>query len=285
MLPKLFKTLQQLLFVKKYFSWLIILIALSVNTVAQGNLLVTPKRVVFDGSKRSEELNLANIGKDSATYDISFIQLRMKQDGTFENITEPDSAQNFADKYLRYFPRTVTLAPNEAQTVKVQLRRTNEMPAGEYRSHMYFRAVLNDKPLGEKDTKKDSGLSVKLIPIFGISIPVIIRQGESNTSVKLTNLSVIQNDKEPALQITFNRTGNMSVYGDVQVDHVSIQGKITHVGLVKGIAVYAPNDKRNFTIPLNKVSGIDFHSGKLHVIYSDQALQTSRFAEVDINLN
>ena len=77
--------------------------------MAQGNLLVTPKRVVFEGNKRSEELNLANIGKDTATYIISFIQIRMKEDGMFERITQPDPEQNFADKNLRFFPRTVTL--------------------------------------------------------------------------------------------------------------------------------------------------------------------------------
>src|SRR5437868_5880944 len=107
---------------------------------AQGNLLITPKRVVFEGNKRSEELNLANIGKDTATYIISFIQYRMEEDGKFVKITQPDPGQNFADKNLRFFPRTVTLGPNEAQTVKVQLTKANDLAPGEYRSHLYFRA-------------------------------------------------------------------------------------------------------------------------------------------------
>jgi P pilus assembly chaperone PapD len=95
------------------------------NTNAQGNLLVTPKRVVFEGNRRSEELNLAKVGKDSATFVISFIQIKMNDYGTFEQIMQPDSNQRFADKNLRFFPRTVTLAPNEAQTVKVQLTKAN----------------------------------------------------------------------------------------------------------------------------------------------------------------
>ena len=118
---------------------------------AQGNLLIMPKRVVFEGSKRSEDLSLANIGKDTATYVISFVQFRMKDDGSFEKITDPDSAQNFSDKYLRFFPRTVTLAPNESQTVKVQVTKKDELKPGEYRSHLYFRAIPKQPPLGEKD--------------------------------------------------------------------------------------------------------------------------------------
>jgi P pilus assembly chaperone PapD len=253
---------------------------------AQGNLLVTPKRVVFEGSKRSEELNLANIGKDSATYDISFVQLRMKEDGTVETITAPDSGQNFADKYLRFFPRSVTLAPNEAQTVKVQIIRTAEITPGEYRSHLYFRAVPNEKPLGEKEVvKKDSSISVRIVPIFGISLPVIVRAGESNTQVKLSELSLVDKDKSPALKLTFNRKGNMSVYGDVLVDHISPDGKVSHVGVVRGLAVYTPNATRHFNLALNKAQGVNFNSGKLHVVYVADQDKGVKLAEEFINLN
>ena len=68
---------------------------------AQGNLLVTPRRVVFDGSSRVMELNLANTGRDTARYNISFIQYRMTEEGAFEEITEPDPGQFFADNHLR----------------------------------------------------------------------------------------------------------------------------------------------------------------------------------------
>jgi P pilus assembly chaperone PapD len=103
------------------------------NTRAQGNLLITPKRVVFEGNKRSMDLNLANIGDDTATYAISLIEIRMTAEGGFETITEPDEGQMFASPYMRYFPRTVTLGPNEAQTVKIQVVRSAGLNSGEYR--------------------------------------------------------------------------------------------------------------------------------------------------------
>ena len=115
---------------------------------AQGNLLITPRRVVFEGNKRSFDLNLANIGSDTATYSISIVQIRMKEDGGFETITQPDPGQQFADRFIRFFPRSVTLGPNESQVVKVQLTKTNELTPGEYRSHFYFRAVPKMQPLG-----------------------------------------------------------------------------------------------------------------------------------------
>ena len=62
---------------------------------SQGNLLVTPRRVVFDGSRRVMELNLANTGADTSKYNVSLIQYRMNEDGSFTEITEPDPGQLF----------------------------------------------------------------------------------------------------------------------------------------------------------------------------------------------
>lgn len=257
------------------------------NAIAQGNLLVTPRRVVFDETKRSIDLNLANIGKDTATYSISLIQIRMKEDGSFETITKPDTNQIFADQYLRFFPRSVTLAPNEAQVVKVQLLRTNQLAPGEYRSHFYFRAVPKIKPMGEEDIVKDTtAISVRLTPVFGITIPAIIRVGESTAKVTLSGLTVnTTEDTIPTFSLKFNRTGNFSVYGDVEVDYVSPQGKLTRVGMANGIAVYSPNSVRDFKLSLNKVPGVDFKSGKLVVIYSAPSdVKPVRYAEAELVL-
>ena len=236
--------------------------------IAQGNLLLMPRRIVFEGAKRYEEINIANTGTDSARYIVSFMQIRMKEDGGFEEIKQPDSGQRFAEKFLRFFPRSINLAPNEAQVVKIQLTRTGELEPGEYRSHLYFRAISTEKPLGEKEAVKDSGISVKLVAVFGISIPVIIRSGESTTKVEFSDLSMqFPIDKAPVLNMTIHRSGNMSVYGDIFVDFVSNAGKITRVGSVNGIAVYTPTLKRLHHIELGKFPGIDYHSGKLQLTY------------------
>ena len=258
-----------------------------INAAAQGNLMVTPRRVVFDGSKRSIDLNLANIGQDTATYAISLVQIRMKEDGGFETITAPDPGQNFADQNLRFFPRSVTLHPNEAQVVKVQLVRANQLAPGEYRSHFYFRAVPKIKPLGEEETVRDTTtISVRLTPVFGITIPAIIRVGESTTKVTLSDLALdIAEDATPTLRLKLNRTGNFSVYGDLAVDHVSPQGTVTRVGAANGIAVYTPNSARRFQFNLNKVPGVDFRSGKLLVTFSASSdVKPAKLAEAELLL-
>ncbi|MGB8492680.1 MAG: Fn3-like domain-containing protein [Bacteroidales bacterium] len=267
---------------------LIFFMSLFTSAGGQGNLLISPRRVVFEGPKRSMELNLANTGKDTATYAISMIQIRMTENGGFETITEPDPGQRFADRNIRFFPRSVTLGPNEAQTVKVQLIRTNELTPGEYRSHFYFRSIPKAVPLGQAEAPKDTTtISVKLTPIFGITIPAIIRVGESTAKVTLSDLSLdLTADTIPRISMVFNRTGNMSVYGDISVDHISGQGKITRVGIANGVAVYTPNQKRMFQFSLNKVPGVDFRSGTIRVIFSASSDVTPvRLAESELPLN
>ncbi len=254
---------------------------------AQGNLLITPRRVVFEGSKKSMDINLANNGQDTATYAISIVQIRMKDDGSFETITEPDPGQRFADANIRFFPRSVTLGPNEAQVVKVQVIKSNQLTDGEYRSHFYFRAVPKAKLLGEEEPVVDSTtISVKLTPIFGITIPVIIRVGENSANVTLSGLEVhTLNDTIPRLSITLNRSGSMSVYGDLSVDHVSAQGKITRVGVANGVAVYTPNTVRRFQLNLQRIPGIDYKSGTLKVNYSTSTeIKPRKYAEAELLL-
>lgn len=92
-----------------------------------------------------QNINLSNTGKDTATYRLSYNQIQMDDDGNFNTIEEPEKNQNFASLYLRYYPLTITLAPNESQIVKIQLIKTGELKDGEYRSHLYFRAVPKTK--------------------------------------------------------------------------------------------------------------------------------------------
>ncbi len=235
---------------------------------AQGNLLITPMRVVFDGKKKMHELNLANTGSDTARYIISFIEIKMHENGSFEQITEAEIGQRFASPFVRFFPRSVVLPPNEAQLVKLQVYNTGDLESGEYRSHLYLRAEPVAAALGDQGSKKDSsegGISIRLTPVFGISIPVIIRTGEQHVEVSLDSLQMAGTPAAKQLQVTFKRKGNISVYGDVRVDYLTPQGKRTQVAEIKGVAVYTPTTQRKLMIPL--AAGPDYRMGRLEVTY------------------
>ena len=275
-LPQMHKILPPLL------SLFVVALFFTAPLMAQGDLMIMPKRIVFDGSQRSQEINLANTGNDTAVYAISFVNYKMTEEGNFEQIETPEKGQEFATDFLRYFPRRVTLAPNEAQTIRVQLTRTGNLEQGEYRSHMYFRAVEEQTALGAREAEESEGISINIKTVFGISIPVIIRHGVSTTKVQLTNLFLDTSGEVPKLQLAINRSGNMSVYGNLTVIHISPEGKPTLVGAVKGISVYTPNEKRNLSFELRETEGIDLNNGKLKVSYSEETGET--LATVEKNL-
>ena len=237
---------------------------------AQGDLMITPHRVVLEGNKQIEEIMVANIGLDTAFYSISLIEYQMTDDGSLQEITEPMPGQKFASPILRYFPRSIELAPNESQVVRVQVRRMPNQEEGEYRSHLYFRGVPRQEPLGNEASADTTGIGIRLIPIYGISIPVIVRIGNLTASCTISDISLERNeDQPPTLKFVLNRQGSKSVYGDISVDYADAQGKRTNVGLVRGLAVYTPNTIRKVSIPLMTPEGVQLNSGKLVIRFTD----------------
>ena len=255
------------------FKWVVFIgsLLLSINTTsAQGDLLIYPKRIVFDGGTRVKQLILSNIGKDTAVYNVSFLQYSMNENGGFKAITTPDIGQYFATPYLRVFPRKVTLAPNESQIVKVQLTKATRLKEGEYRSHLYFRAKKNNSPLGqEKKVVDTTAISVKLQAIYGISIATIIKKGTSNTRTTISDL-FYEKDKELNHFINFNliRTGNMSTYGDIHIHYISGDNTTVELAKIKGVAVYTPSEIRKVKIQLASPQGIIFTGGTFKVAYT-----------------
>ena len=282
---RIMSTIQSFSFKLKLFALGVLLTPFS-HAIAQGDLLISPLRIVFEGQRRSQEINLANVGKDTASYTISVVDYRMNDDGSFDKIDSAGPGQQFAGPYLRFFPRKVTLAPNEAQVVKIQVIKTNELSEGEYRSHLYFRSVPDEKPLGEKDPKKDTtAISIQLTPIFGITIPVIIRVGESTADVTLSPPLFYMEGTKPMLHASLNRTGNMSVYGDIKVEHITGSDKATEIKLIKGVGVYTPNPVRNMNIELDTDKGVNYHSGKIRLTYTVQTnSKTPKVVEAEVSL-
>lgn len=246
-------------------SILVLLFFVLVSKVAaQGDLLINPIRVVFEGQKQNADLNLTNIGKDTAVYMVSFLSYRMLEDGSFLQLEKPDTTYS-ADRYLRLFPRKVVLPPNESQTIRLQLRKPSSLKQGEYRTHLYFRAEKQTTARGMHDVRLDSTkMAVSITPIFGISIPVIIRNGSVSNQLSLSNIALeAVNDSTSRLKVTINRAGNKSAYGNLKVEFVSVKGQKSEIGFVNGIGVYPEIAKRNFALVLKTSPTMKTDGGKI----------------------
>lgn len=274
--------------IKKFLIVIFLLLGSYFLSVAQGDLLITPTRVIFEGRKQSASIYLVNVGKEKATYSVSFIENDQTEEGSYTRVDPSAKDKMFAEPYLRFYPRIISLEPGESQTIKLQCRRTPEMKDGEYRSHMYFRSELNYDPLGESKPDSTNTVSVKLIPIYGITIPVIIRSGEVNVSATLSDFEIQTNqDAAPVLKLTINRAGNMSVIGDLTVEYVSEKGKAIEIGKLNNVAVYPDINKRFVSINLNQTPDVEFKKGKLRITFSSlsEAKKQEVFAKTEIDLN
>ena len=253
-----------------------------------GDLLVAPTRVVLEGRQRTAEITLVNTGPSAATYRISLINLRMDEHGGTQEV-EASGAQpgeHFATDLIRFSPRQVTLEPHAAQTVRIQARKPAELEAGEYRSHLQFRAIPSNAP-AVKGPESSTALSVHLTIIYGVSIPIIVRQGETSAEATLSALELVPpagDEKGPTLRFQINRTGNRSVYGDLSVMFVPAGGKTSMVGRVNGIAVYTPNAERIAGIVLQIPPGVVLKNGLLRLAYKKQDKGLGALATAELRL-
>ena len=226
-------------------------VALAVFAVSQpvqaaGDLLVAPTRIVLEGG-RGTEVILNNVGNAPATYRISLELRRMTAEGRLEEVvTGTESEKEKATlAMVSYAPRRVTLPPNQPQVIRVGARIGTELPDGEYRAHMLFRAVPDAQPAVATGPRE--GVSISLTPIYGVTIPVIVRKGALRASAAISNVRLARSEGQAMLAFDLSRVGDRSVYGRVRVTKAGVAKPVYEA---RGIAVYAELSARTVALPL-----------------------------------
>ena len=227
---------------------------------AAGGLLVAPTRLVFEGRTRAAYITLVNRGTERTTYRISVVERRMLEDGLFEVAEEAQPGELFATDLIRYAPRRVVLEPKVPQTIRILVRKPRDLPAGEYRSHLRFLTIPDasiEQPADSPHIPGD-GISVRIRAVFGVTIPVIVRHGDIDADIAITDAEFQPAGENaagpvagPVLTVRFARSGEKSVYGDVKVTLLGEDGEEQTIGLVRGMAVYSPNPSRTVRVPID----------------------------------
>ena len=212
-----------------------------------GDLLVAPTRVVLDGRKGTE-IVLNNIGDEPATYRISVEFRRMTADGQLVDVTDPTAQDKEAEDMIVYAPRRVTLAPKEPQSIRIAARAPQGLPDGEYRVHLLFRAVPPPTPVTPDNGEPVKGLHLQLIPIYGVTIPVIVRLGNLQATAAISNVELEKKAGKAEVALDLSRAGTRSTFGDVRVFKAGVKDPIA---LQKAVAVYTEIGTRHLTIPID----------------------------------
>jgi len=211
-----------------------------------GDLLVAPTRVVLNG-RRGTEVILNNIGDDVATYRVSAELRRMTPEGKLVDVADPNATEKAAQEMVLFAPRKVTLPPNQPQAIRLSARAPQGLPDGEYRVHMLFRAIPESRPQ-VAEQKKVEGVAFQLRPIYGVTIPVIVRLGNLEAKAALSNIRKVTEGGKTAIALDISRSGDRSTFGEVRVFKAGIADPIA---IVAGIAVYTEVGQRSVVIPID----------------------------------
>jgi hypothetical protein len=222
-------------------------LALPGTGVAQGDLLIAPTRLVLDG-RGGGEVILSNQGNEPETYKVSLELRRMDENGNLVTVDEANAnaSEKAALAMIRYAPRRVTLPPSQPQSIRISARPGAELPDGEYRVHMSFAALPKIQPVTEAPAEKN-GIAIKLIPVYGIVMPIIVRKGTLTVTAGLANPRIIHGPKGDLFAVDITRAGTESIYGDLLLYP---KGAKDPVFVARGLGVYPEIGTRHATFPL-----------------------------------
>lgn len=219
---------------------------------------VTLKRIVFEGSKRTEVIMIINNTNVPETYRVGWREMIMRPEKSLRALKEGDpippnykSAQNM----VRYAPRRFTVPPKSSQQVRLMLRMPGGLEDGEYRSHLWIKPEedVEDLVRGQDDAETGKGgVSVKMLA--GVTMPVIVRKGNLSATAAIANMQASESPGFVRTSYSIIREGNRSIYGDV--DYVCNAGAGEYIlKTVRGIAVYTEINQRNFNVKIEKEAG------------------------------
>lgn len=242
-----------------------------------GDVNIYPKRVVIDDRNRLASIGLYNRSTSPGDYDIGVGDKLMTPDGRLvdlDTVTDPAARARVrsAIPLLRWSPHRVSLAGSEAQTVRVMVRIPPDLAPGEYRSHF---AIVSAPPVADSlsidaatGAPPAGGIGVRIVPRFGISIPVIVRVGETTLTVGLKDLTVGQGPSGRTVNLTILRSGTRSAFGDIRV---TAPGSKEPVAEVMGVGVYTEVTSRAVQVPVNPKADprLLARGSRLTVTYSD----------------
>lgn len=199
------------------FRYFFVLFVLMMPIVGRANISLSPFYIELDAASRDRtgQVRFTNTSKETHTYNIKMVNFKQGADGSYTTIDSPIIGNPFADQYLEWSPHQVTLNPGQSQVVRIQRRPMATASDAEYVSHLLIQEQ-ETAPLSEP-IKKPEGLSINLTALYGVSIPVMIENGDLSATARIENVQVLDQGKGMIARVRVGRGGTRSFYGTLVV--------------------------------------------------------------------
>ncbi len=217
-----------------------LLVALgAARTLAAQGVLIAPHAIYIDHARRSGTVTLYNPNAAPAEVSIStaFGYPITDSLGHFalRTVERPDSTLPSAAAWVQAFPRRLTIAPLERQTVRLLVTPPAGLPDGEYWARLIISARGGTLPVGVAgDT---AAVRVQLNLVVNTNIGLSYRKGPLATGVTLSKLRarVVRDSVEVWSRLERRETA--AYVGTVRAAVVDATGKVRST-LNAPIAVY-----------------------------------------------
>lgn len=232
-----------------------LLLGLAGRAHAQG-VVVAPHAVFMDARTRSAMVTLYNPGTEPAEVTITsfFGYPGTDSAGQFMLVT-PDSAQAAgmpsATAWIEAFPRRMTIAPLQRQTIRLLARPPQGLADGEYWSRLIISAKGGSLPVTGIDTT--SNISIGLMLEVRTIIPLLYRKGKLTTGVTVSDLRSQRTGDSLVVRAKMKRQGTAAFLGIARGTLVNARGEAVSK-FERPIAIYYDADPA-FELPAPAAPG------------------------------
>ena len=157
--------------------------------VAGQGVLVAPHAIFIDHRTRSGSFDVYNPSTDPVEVSVSTLFGYPVTDSagqlTLATFEHADTATRSAAGWIEAFPRRVTLAPNQRQTIRLLARPPQGLADGEYWTRL---VVQSDGGRIAVENPDSSGISIGVTLTVRTLISLMYRKGPLETGVRLTAL-------------------------------------------------------------------------------------------------
>jgi hypothetical protein len=225
--------------------WLAAGLGLGASSLHAQGVMVAPHAVYIDHRVRSGSVLLYNPGTEPVEVTISTLFGYPITDSTgaikLLTVDAPDSTLPSALAWIQAFPRRLTVAPLERQTVRLLARPPVGLADGEYWVRLMIAAKAGQIPIvGVSDTTAiQVGLTLEVRTIIGVQY----RKGAVTTGVALSNVRAQLLGDTLVTWSRLVRQGNAAFVGTVRGTVVDSTGA-TRASFASPLGVYVSMEPR-----------------------------------------
>ena len=259
-------------------SWnllLLAVIALAPPLARAGSvLLIYPTLIIFEGNQRSAEISLTNRGDQTGTFEMGWTDMTMDSEGRVVKHQGP--APWSVQSHVRYSPRRVRLEPAESQTIRIALRRGQDIPEGEYYSHFKVLTLQSEDPSVDGVDADEPALEpgVTITARTAVAIPIIWRNSRAKSSASIESVRIDQDANK--ITVDVRRHGLLSVRGYLHVLGMTPDGTRGFLAEPLPLIIYPSIDTRTAVIELNDGVRAGSLPRDMEVYYSSEPELTDR---------